>query len=716
MKIEMEKRDVHSHGEISSKKITLSANSKAFKIIFGQIYPNIIKAIVRELFTNAWDSQKNAGTLNTPIDIHLPTAIEPYFSIRDYGTGMTPDIINDVYTNVFESTKDKSNDEAGLFGMGSKTPLGLVDAFTVISYVNGTFWYYEIFLDNSGEPVLSLKATGKTDERNGVLVQLSVKQTDFDEFKTHAEHFAFGANTPININKKKYMNEYIVEFEGDGWQIIKSETIKSAYIRMGCVLYRLEPHLLSREEVHNFERNFGNWHASKAFNQPLIMDFDIGSFEVTGSRESIIYNRESSKKILDKILEIKKQITPMIVAKCEKFSHYFDTFVEFNKFKSNVFVDENVLRKILKHKTLKMKSTFDLKLTDCLLLDNSSYRKKLERLNNVRLDYWFDMYGGTNEQKSTYVMYYQADEKIKYLNARIKSLKNVYSLRNRGFEKILIVKYKNKRELLRLMAVLPSKTFFIHANDVIPEIEESIRHGKEKAFMFDCVSLFHKDNAETFIAHPSFTSIGYMKHDIEEGSYYIPMNKNTANNSFTEIMNKIQYLVDSGVLKATDKYKDEVKAKPVSRVSLSYYSGKKIYIVPNSYNNIVKKFKLVNLFELFDKEVTKFNVEDSLLLSVCVRDWATWPNSSIKDSKIFLELLKSHFKDIDNIDLSKFPTKNIQISEKVMKRLGELKEELYKFIKTLYVKYPLLSFMTDREIQTRFDEIMTVYLKEKGEI
>ena len=90
MKFDVMERKVESFGEISVKEITLSANAKAFKIIFGQIYPDITKAIVRELFTNAWDSQRNAGTLDTPIDIHLPTDWEPYFSVRDYGTGITP--------------------------------------------------------------------------------------------------------------------------------------------------------------------------------------------------------------------------------------------------------------------------------------------------------------------------------------------------------------------------------------------------------------------------------------------------------------------------------------------------------------------------------------------------------------------------------------------------------------------------------------------------
>lgn len=86
MKFDVPSRSVESSGALMVKEIGLSANAKAYQIIFGQIYPDIIKAIVREIFANGWDSQKEAGNLDTPIDIHLPTMWEPYFSVRDYGT------------------------------------------------------------------------------------------------------------------------------------------------------------------------------------------------------------------------------------------------------------------------------------------------------------------------------------------------------------------------------------------------------------------------------------------------------------------------------------------------------------------------------------------------------------------------------------------------------------------------------------------------------
>lgn len=217
MEFKIETREVESVGAISTKKITLSPNAKAFKIIFGQIYPDIIKAIVRELFTNAWDSQKSAGTLDTPIDIHLPTKWEPYFSIRDYGTGMLPEQIDNVYSRVFESSKDNSNDEAGMFGMGSKTPLGYVDTFGIVSFVNGYFWAYDMFINNDGEPIMALKAQGETDLPNGVEVTVGVKENDEDTFKKYAEVFALNSGAAVNINRQRVINNRVPMMNGDGW-------------------------------------------------------------------------------------------------------------------------------------------------------------------------------------------------------------------------------------------------------------------------------------------------------------------------------------------------------------------------------------------------------------------------------------------------------------------------------------------------------------------
>ena len=81
-------------GQIGEFRIKNSA--KAFSILSSGLYANKIRAIIRELSCNAVDSHVDAGKADTPFDVHLPNSLEPWFAIRDYGTGLT----NDQVTNI----------------------------------------------------------------------------------------------------------------------------------------------------------------------------------------------------------------------------------------------------------------------------------------------------------------------------------------------------------------------------------------------------------------------------------------------------------------------------------------------------------------------------------------------------------------------------------------------------------------------------------------
>jgi glycosyltransferase involved in cell wall biosynthesis len=74
------------------REFTIKSCSKAFKILSDKLYSDKIGAVVRELSTNAYDSHIEANNPNS-FDVHFPNMIEPYFYIRDYGTGISPENI-----------------------------------------------------------------------------------------------------------------------------------------------------------------------------------------------------------------------------------------------------------------------------------------------------------------------------------------------------------------------------------------------------------------------------------------------------------------------------------------------------------------------------------------------------------------------------------------------------------------------------------------------
>ena len=134
------------------KTFKIQANSRAFQILSSNLYANKIKAVIRELSCNALDSHVAAGRVGTPFDVHLPSNMEPYFSVQDYGLGLTHDQIMSIYTTYFESNKTGTNDLIGGLGLGSKSPFSYASSFDVTSTHDGVARSYAMFINEVGHP------------------------------------------------------------------------------------------------------------------------------------------------------------------------------------------------------------------------------------------------------------------------------------------------------------------------------------------------------------------------------------------------------------------------------------------------------------------------------------------------------------------------------------------------------------------------------------
>jgi len=171
-------------GEIGEFRIRNSA--KAFNILSSGLYANKIKAIIRELSCNAIDSHTAAGT-NQPFEVHLPTTLEPWFYIRDFGTGLNHEQVSNIYTTYFESTKTESNAFIGALGLGSKSPFSYTDNFTVTAIKDGHKGIYTAFINDVGVPSIALMGEEQVTEPNGVEVKFSVNDRyDFNKFADEA--------------------------------------------------------------------------------------------------------------------------------------------------------------------------------------------------------------------------------------------------------------------------------------------------------------------------------------------------------------------------------------------------------------------------------------------------------------------------------------------------------------------------------------------------
>ena len=123
-------RMVNDHAEVIKSSTSLETSQaqitmtpEMFSLLSSGVYTFKERAVIRELSCNAVDAQKEAGKENIPFHVHLPTRFEPYFEVRDFGTGLTHDKVMSLYLNYGASTKNDSNDYIGANGYRLKIPI-----------------------------------------------------------------------------------------------------------------------------------------------------------------------------------------------------------------------------------------------------------------------------------------------------------------------------------------------------------------------------------------------------------------------------------------------------------------------------------------------------------------------------------------------------------------------------------------------------------------
>jgi hypothetical protein len=288
-------------GEIGEFRIRNSA--KAFNILSSGLYANKVKAIIRELSCNAIDSHTAAGS-KEPFEVHLPTSLEPWFAIRDFGTGLSHDQVTKIYTTYFESTKTASNEFIGALGLGSKSPFSYTDNFTVTAIQDGRKGIYSAFINNEGVPSIALMNEEQVTEPNGVEVKFSVNDRyDFSKFADEAQNVyrwfpvlpTITGNT-ITIQRTQFESENIipgVHSYGDS---------KRSMALMGNIAYPID--------VPQKEQALEGLH--HLLNCGLVMEFGIGELDFQASREGLSYIPLTIDSIRNKLAKVNAALTDVL--------------------------------------------------------------------------------------------------------------------------------------------------------------------------------------------------------------------------------------------------------------------------------------------------------------------------------------------------------------------------------------------------------------------
>lgn len=316
-----EQRDVTTTGAQQVKAFSIKANGKAFKVLIDGLYSDKIKSVIRELWTNAYDAHVMADNTEQPFECHLPTVFEPHFAVRDFGISMTHSGVMNLYSTVFESSKEGTNEQVGKLGLGSKSPFAYTDTFTVTAWMDGEKRLYSAFIGSDYIPQIAHMSTESSDEPEGLEVSFPVKQADIEAFHTAAEKVIIGFETRPIITGAKLNTAPMEEHKrGENWVLYKEAwngAITEPHARQGCVLYPLDADAIQGLSLSQRD----------LLDTPIVINFPIGSLEITANREGLGYDKTTCANIVAELDAIIDALSVEFIDKLNSAETVWDALV-----------------------------------------------------------------------------------------------------------------------------------------------------------------------------------------------------------------------------------------------------------------------------------------------------------------------------------------------------------------------------------------------------
>lgn len=297
-------------------------------ILRKSMYSNPTRIIVQEYANNARDAHVAAKTPQRPIHITCPTAVSPYLKIRDYGNGIPPELVDEVFVVYGASTKRDTNEQIGGFGLGAKSAFSYCDAFEVTTICNGLKYIYAPHIDESDIGEMPLIAVEETDEPTGTLISIPIKDSDIyavnDAITLITEYWDIRpevTGSPNYSNRKVYFSE-------SNWSLME----KSYSWQDNEILYCVEgiPYTFA---IPASDERFSK-ELKELANCPFVVKLKTGDVTIASNRESLV----SDEKTLSKIKEILDEINDHFrnhvmesIEKCDKLSEMFELRAMYNK-------------------------------------------------------------------------------------------------------------------------------------------------------------------------------------------------------------------------------------------------------------------------------------------------------------------------------------------------------------------------------------------------
>lgn len=299
--------DAEFIGDIQENRVGIDRNNIDFitTLLTSNLYSKPLESFFRETVANAYDSHVEAGTTE-PILILIEDVKDKYrryrVSIRDYGTGLSPERFQKIYTNIGSSTKRESNDYIGMFGIGRFSCLACADVANVTSYFGGKKYSYIMYKNGGGINIDKISET-EGDFKNGLEISVECDAPNHDDFRKAFIGISLFDKVHIVYKGDTYSVKFAVE-DFNSRNVTHYKTFSRcslispyhSYLKVGNVLY-------IGEDIKNL------------YTSGIIVDLPMGEVDITPNREKLQYTTRTQNVIATQILKIKQELSDLVAAK-----------------------------------------------------------------------------------------------------------------------------------------------------------------------------------------------------------------------------------------------------------------------------------------------------------------------------------------------------------------------------------------------------------------
>ncbi len=300
MKLSDSNISVEQHGAQKEEHFSIGDLGLVLEILRSKLYADPIAAICREITCNARDAHREVGKGDVPIKIVFPTEFDSNYRVIDYGPGISPDRMSNVFIQFASSTKRNTNEQTGGFGLGAKTPFAYGDSFTIITTTDGIKRTYAAFIDETKVGKLTLLHTVSTDDQNSTEIVIPVKPRDFNRFREKTEiavqYWDVQPNVVGHFNSQAPDRSKAI-LEGQDWIIYPASSYGSArehLIIIDGIAYRLDNEIIDNNQSEDAKLNL-----LFAGSKKILLYFQNGELSLSANRESIHWD-EKTKAIVEK--------------------------------------------------------------------------------------------------------------------------------------------------------------------------------------------------------------------------------------------------------------------------------------------------------------------------------------------------------------------------------------------------------------------------------